>query len=71
MINVEHQLIGLSQGWDLTLTSHEVGPGAVIWHLTITRIDGDGEFLSHTYEGERLARVVSAAWAGEPDGVVS
>lgn len=58
-MNTLLQLYELSLGWDVKLTSHEVGPGAVEWELRITRRDS-----WHLYRGE-LEHVVARAWAGE------
>lgn len=59
---VEERLLELSEGWAVQLLG---APGE--WVLTVTSRRGSS---SHVYRGSSLARVVSAAWAGEPGGRV-
>lgn len=57
----------LAQGWTVALT--RFGPASQ-WHLSVHREARGSERLVHAYSGADLARVVAAAWAGEPDGEV-
>lgn len=63
-MNTLEMLEDLSQGWDVTLTSHELGPSERSWTLVITSIGAYGDRFCSTYRGT-LKSVVSRAWAGE------
>jgi hypothetical protein len=62
-MNVATMLAELSEGWHvylITVTDHG-------WDLTLRSRKDDHSFRFH---GADLGRVVRAAWAGEPQGLV-
>lgn len=65
-MNTLEMLDQLAEAWDVTLTSHALGPSSVEWQLVIRndRAYKDERPFSHLYRGT-LASVVARAWAGE------
>lgn len=54
----------LATGWDLSLTTRELGPGATVWTLKLTTREGD----RLVYVGDDLTRVIARAHlGGAPD----
>ena len=65
---VGKSLLELSESWLISLDTSPITDGW--WFLTLTpRLPGRGH-RTHSYHGGDLARVISAAWAGAPDGEV-
>lgn len=61
------QLLELTDSWDVTLYSTELGPSETQWTLTIVHHKRG----THQYIGCDLPRVIRAAHHGERAGVVA
>jgi hypothetical protein len=76
MTSIGKMLLELSESWHVSLETSANADGC--WFLTLTphyspktgwaRTPNDTR--CHSYYGGNLIRVVSAAWAGEPDGEI-